>query len=265
MTYGFQRLKRYGHSHHSLSLYLSCNILKSLARVIASLSLDFTSLHFTSLHFNHVSIIFISSGPSSFPPSILFSVCLNHCFHPLSSKYYQHNQSVKGLREVGYEFDDEEYWRVIRKGMENFFTQPDLELKAFLEAIPLEKYIFTNCHETSAEELLDHLGVRDCFKKKIFGAAFMGKNCKPDRAVFEKVFAELEIEDPSQLILFEDSYKNLITANAYGMGTVFIDSKMTAEEEGVTEEQRKAVSCVIRSLSAADALKSVSTSIPELF
>jgi HAD superfamily hydrolase (TIGR01509 family) len=50
------------------------------------------------------------------------------------------------------------------------------------------------------------------------------------RALFERIGV-----DGAQLVLFEDSFKNLKTAKSLGMRTVFVHS-MTATEEGVKEE-----------------------------
>lgn len=48
--------------------------------------------------------------------------------------------------------------------------------------------------------------------------------------------------------MFEDSFKNLVTAKALGMSTVFIQSD-TAREEGVSAEQLETVDAVVRDVS----------------
>lgn len=50
---------------------------------------------------------------------------------------------------------------------------------------------------------------------------------------------------PPQKVMFEDSFKNLVTAKSLGMSTVFIQSD-TAREEGVSEEQLETVDAVVR-------------------
>ena len=128
---------------------------------------------------------------------------------PLFRKY---NQTVKGLREGGFEIDEQEFWTDIRQGHEKYFTE-DEHLREFLHSIPLDKYIFTNCNEIQAEHLLTTLGIDDCFSG-IFGAKFMKEHCKPDKEAFEKVVAYLG-KAPECMVLFEDSYKNLMTAKVF--------------------------------------------------
>lgn len=48
--------------------------------------------------------------------------------------------------------------------------------------------------------------------------------------------------------MFEDSFKNLVTAKSLGMLTVFIQSD-TAREEGVSQEQLATVDAVVRDVS----------------
>ena len=176
--------------------------------------------------------------------------------------FQQYNQSIRGLKAGGYQVNDGEYWEYVRRGMEKYFKK-DENLRIFLTSIEVDKYIMTNCHEIQAGQLLEILGVRDCFQG-IFGAGFMGDHCKPEKEVFVKVMDALDAE-ASQLTLFEDSYKNLVTAKSLGMSTVFIDSKLTAEEEGVTEEQRSAVSCCMHSLSDPQALSHLVAALPQVF
>lgn len=45
-------------------------------------------------------------------------------------------------------------------------------------------------------------------------------------------------------VLFEDSFKNLVTAKSLGMSTVFIQSD-TAREEGVSAAQLETVDAVV--------------------
>lgn len=50
--------------------------------------------------------------------------------------------------------------------------------------------------------------------------------------------------------MFEDSFKNLVTAKSLGMSTVFIPSA-TEREEGVSAAQLETVDAVVRDVSAA--------------
>jgi FMN phosphatase YigB (HAD superfamily) len=72
------------------------------------------------------------------------------------------------------------------------------------------------------------------------------------------VLTELELPG-DQVALFEDSYKNLVTAKAYGMTTVLIHSD-TVTEEGVTADKLAQVSIPINfNIAVEDSYKNLVT------
>lgn len=181
-------------------------------------------------------------------------------WRPIFKKY---NQTYRGLRASGYNFDEKEYWSFHRQGMEKFLNRDD-SLRKNLEKMKCkEMYIFTNCHEDQAIEALKHLGIDDLFSR-VFGAGFMGDYCKPEIEVFEKIFHELKIDDPSSVCLFEDSYKNLVSARSLGIATVFVES-ITATEEGVNDDDKNILNAVISSLSDDESISILQEKIPSLF
>lgn len=72
------------------------------------------------------------------------------------------NQTVKGLRALGYEIDDVEFVTYMRDGVEKFL-KPNEKLSEFLSSLPAKKYIFTNTREVEAEKALKCLGIREHF------------------------------------------------------------------------------------------------------
>eukprot|EP00605_Chrysophyceae_sp_TOSAG23-4_P002606 GSChrysophyteH1.ASY1.ANO1.2877.1 assembled CDS len=185
-------------------------------------------------------------------------------WRPLFQKY---NQSLRGWKAAGFKVDEDEYWAESRKGMEDFI-KPDLPLRSFLDAIPssTRKYIFTNCNEKEALQALDCLGVSDHFLH-IYGSKFMKDVCKPEREAFELVLRHLDPESAipmNRICMFEDSYKNLVTANELGMATVFIESNITAGEEGVTDEQKGILDAIVPTLSDEGG-KEMAKLLPQLF
>lgn len=141
-----------------------------------------------------------------------------------------HNQSFKGLREGGYLIENDEYWEKHRGGMENFFNV-DESLRKLLLELPHRKIIFTNCREKEAIKIMELLNIHDCFEK-VYGADFMGDVCKPQKESFELVLTDLGIS-AQNILYFEDSVKNLRTAEELGLQCVLINSE-TANEEGVS-------------------------------
>jgi FMN phosphatase YigB (HAD superfamily) len=90
--------------------------------------------------------------------------------------FRQYNQSYKGLRQGGFQFDRDEYWRCHRRGVENFLSE-NVALGAMLAELPHRKVIFTNCREREASEALVALGIESHFER-IFGADFLADSCK---------------------------------------------------------------------------------------
>ncbi len=178
---------------------------------------------------------------------------------PIFAKY---NQTKRGLKAEGMIFDEEEYWEFHRSGVELFLTK-DESLRSVLQSLPQKKYLFTNCHEKQALTALKCLGVDDCFDG-VFGAAFMGDHCKPEEIVYHQIIQLLRIDQASKVVLFEDSYKNLVTASRLGMKTVFIES-ITAEEEGVSSSDKLILSSILSNLSDNSTISQLKSDLPELF
>jgi FMN phosphatase YigB (HAD superfamily) len=114
----------------------------------------------------------------------------------------------------------------------------DPVLRELLQRLPYKKVIFTNCREEEANRILDLLGVRDCFNAT-YGATFLGEICKPEEACFEKLLTTLELR-AGEVLYFEDSVKNLRTADKLGMPCVLVHSE-TASEEGAQIDRERSV------------------------
>jgi len=166
-------------------------------------------------------------------------------WQPIFEKY---NLTKRGLIGEGYVFDSRHYDSFVRKGATKYFSKDD-ELRSFLESFPsrMKKVVFTNAPESSANEILNLLGVRDLFSA-VLGTDFLeSKVCKPEPEAFSKVLKLLFSADdhcsPPPLSLesyqdrnrricyFEDSFKNLKAGKELGFLTVFITSE-TLQNEG---------------------------------
>lgn len=171
-------------------------------------------------------------------------------WQPIFDKY---NLTKRGLIGEGYVFDSKHYDTYIRRGAKKYFSK-DNELRSFLESFPprMKKVIFTNAPESSANEILNLLGVRDLFSD-VLGTDFMeSKVCKPEPAAFSKMLKHLfSVDDDSieslesfhernrQICYFEDSFKNLKAGKKLGFRTVFITSE-TLQNEGKTNQELEA-------------------------
>jgi putative hydrolase of the HAD superfamily len=174
--------------------------------------------------------------------------------------FQEYNQSKRALKMGGYDFTDGEYWAFMRSGTRDFLKE-DKRLQSFLDVLPQRKFIMSNCAEKEAKEALECLGVTKYFEH-VYGADFMGDICKPDPKVFEDVCKHIGTT-PSDVVFFEDSYKNLATAKRLGMRTVFVEGD-TADEEAITEEKKKIFDAVVSTLSDANG-EVIKSKLPDIF
>eukprot|EP00536_Pseudo-nitzschia_multiseries_P014275 jgi/Psemu1/245995/estExt_Genewise1.C_6810014 len=168
-------------------------------------------------------------------------------WQPIFDKY---NLTKRGLLGEGYVFDSKHYDEYIRKGANKYFSR-DNALRAFLESFPsrMNKVVFTNAPESSANEILNLLGVSDLFDD-VLGTDFLESTvCKPEPEAFAKVLRHLfsdgdGIDVPSSSIAarnrricyFEDSFKNLQAGKKLGFRTVFVTSETLSNEGKSTQE-----------------------------
>ena len=133
------------------------------------------------------------------------------------------SQCFKGLKDLGFEIEQEDFTAFCRAGCEEFMTR-DEALLDMLREMPYRKVILTNTSETQGFKVLKCLGLDvagDPFER-VYGGLFCAPVCKPQREAFEKVLDDMGNVDPNRCVMFEDSFKNLKTAKDMGMTTVFV-------------------------------------------
>lgn len=175
------------------------------------------------------------------------------------------SQAYKGLMDMGYMegTTQEEFTAFCRAGVEAFL-RPSAELEATLRAMRgTRRVVFTNTSEIEGERALRCLGLdtdaNDVFVR-VYGGLFTAPACKPERAAFEKVFADLGGDvSPERCVMFEDSMKNLKTAKSLGMRTVFVRTR--GETPPSEEDVTRYCDAVVDSLTDI----SLREQMPELF
>lgn len=170
------------------------------------------------------------------------------------------NQTLKALRDVGnYKFDREEYFRFTRDGCEALLQQ-DAGVQKMLAALSgLDKYVFTNADETSAERGLEVLGIQQHFKRT-FGSRFMDTVCKPDREAFVKVVTAIGVS-MQEVVFFDDSLRNIAAAKKLGITTVYVANRSTPREVWDTPEVHAVADYVVPFTTYDE----VHAAFPELF
>jgi pyrimidine 5'-nucleotidase len=157
-------------------------------------------------------------------------------WQPIFDRY---NLTKRGLIGEGYVFDSQYYDTYIRQGAEKYFTK-DNELRSLLESFPsrIKKVVFTSAPESSANQILNLLGVNDLFDH-VLGTDFLqSKICKPELEAFTKVMSYLNVSPSNyhRVCYFEDSFKNLKVGKELGFKTVFIVAN-TLTNEGMSQKE----------------------------
>lgn len=92
---------------------------------------------------------------------------------------------------------------------------------------------FSNSPREYALRCLDEMGLREFFADDhIFGVEDVLPACKPERACYEKVLHAIGDVPFEQVVMFEDSMKNIRSCKSLGMHTVLIDETLGSADGG---------------------------------
>ena len=97
-----------------------------------------------------------------------------------------------------------------------------------LEVLPGRRIVFTNSAREHAERILSHLGIRHLFED-IYDIRAAGYVSKPHPAPYAALLERYAIT-PKTACMVEDMAKNLVTAHACGMTTVWISGGQILDE-----------------------------------
>ncbi|MEM7006197.1 MAG: pyrimidine 5'-nucleotidase [Pseudomonadota bacterium] len=139
----------------------------------------------------------------------------------LQKQYYlEHGTTLKGMM-VDHAVQPEQFLAHVHdidySGLPN-----DTRLKAALEKLPGQKYVFTNGSKGHAGNVTRQMGLQDVFDG-MFGIEDAFYEPKPSRAAFD-LFVQTFAVNPSEAVFFEDLTRNLEPAHAMGFGTVLVRS-----------------------------------------
>ncbi|KAL1293868.1 hypothetical protein HN51_054546 [Arachis hypogaea] len=162
--------------------------------------------------------------------------------------YKEYGTTMAGLKLLGYEFDNDEFHAYVHGRLPYEKLKPDPMLRNLLLSMPQRKIIFTNADHAHAVQVLNRLGLEDCFEgiicfetlnppkepkddddMVIESAEFNNDNnlrdsriiCKPSIEAFEAAIRIANV-DPNKTIFFDDSTRNIETGKAAGLQTVIV-------------------------------------------
>ncbi|XP_057507711.1 uncharacterized protein C24B11.05 isoform X2 [Actinidia eriantha] len=78
--------------------------------------------------------------------------------------YREYGTTMAGLKALGYEFDNDEFHTYVHGKLPYEALKPDLVLRNLLLSMPQRKIIFTNADKKHAAQVLNQMGLEDCFQ-----------------------------------------------------------------------------------------------------
>ncbi|XP_034207267.1 uncharacterized protein C24B11.05 isoform X2 [Prunus dulcis] len=151
--------------------------------------------------------------------------------------YREYGTTMAGLKALGYEFDNDEFHSHVHGRLPYDSLKHDLVLRNLLLSMPQRKIIFTNADKAHAAQVLNRLGLEDCFEGIICFETLNPHHhlepvdsnspilCKPSVEAIEAAIRIANV-DPEKTIFFDDSARNIASGKAAGLHTVIVGSSV---------------------------------------
>ncbi|KAL5538175.1 hypothetical protein UlMin_042799 [Ulmus minor] len=167
--------------------------------------------------------------------------------------YKEYGTTMAGLKALGYEFDNDKFHAYVHGRLPYHMLMPDPVLRNLLLSMPQRKIIFTNADMAHAAQVLNKLGLEDCFEgiicfetlnppledtlappeaapaRAIVDKKIHSSNskilCKPSVEAIEAA-VRIAMVDPKKTIFFDDSARNIASGKAAGLQTVIVGSSV---------------------------------------
>jgi pyrimidine 5'-nucleotidase len=136
------------------------------------------------------------------------------------SYFRQYGTTLRGL-QANHHVNEEEYLAFVHDLPLAEYLQPAPELRAMLEALEVQKLIFTNADAAHAFRVIHALGLDGCFDA-ILDVHVVEPYCKPMRQAFEIALEFASESDPGQCVVIDDLPYTTRAAREMGFFTVLI-------------------------------------------
>lgn len=146
--------------------------------------------------------------------------------------FKEHGTTLRGLM-TEHDIEPYDYLRFVHD-IDFSVLNANETLNKAIDALPGEKFIYTNASTEYAQDVLERIGLKGCFKDffDIHDAEFLPK---PDIRSYHKMIEKFSI-DPSQSIMVEDIAGNLNPAAELGMTTVWVTTNTEWSDNGQNED-----------------------------
>lgn len=143
------------------------------------------------------------------------------------SLFNQYGTTLRGL-VAEYKIDPDHYLDFVHDVPIEELLDPAPELRMKIRSLQQQKVIFTNADRNHANRVIDALSIQGCFQQ-IIDIRELEPFCKPQREAFERAFllaGNLSAED---VIMIDDTPRNLETAVQMGCLTIQVGKHPTVE------------------------------------
>jgi len=134
--------------------------------------------------------------------------------------FRKYGTSLAGLQNDYEDFDTDGYVEYVHDVPYDNYIGTNIDLIREMEALPLQKAVFTNSDRNHASNVLLALGVDRYFSVivDVYASKFIPK---PAKGSFDALFESLGA-DPSECVFLDDQERNLQMAKSLGMTTILV-------------------------------------------
>lgn len=159
--------------------------------------------------------------------------------HRIRTEYLERfGTTLAGLQAM-HGVDPDDFFDFIHQPEYLIYPKESPEKRKLLLSLDGPRFVFTNGRHDWSEAGMDHMGIRDCIDG-IFDLKLMGWEGKPHESAYVKMEAWLKEqladrglvfpENTREIVLLEDSLRNLEPAHRRGWTTILVNPNVEAPE-----------------------------------
>lgn len=152
-----------------------------------------------------------------------------------------HGSTLAGLRALGYNVTAQDYHSFVHGRLPYDSIKPDPQLRSLLRSINQRKIIFTNSDRIHAMNVLNRLGLMDCFEQIICFETMnpsLSVETRPDQHPIVlkpsmdamKIAIDVANVDPRRTLFLDDNVRNVAAAKAVGLRTALVGKTVKSKE-----------------------------------
>jgi putative hydrolase of the HAD superfamily len=134
--------------------------------------------------------------------------------------FKEYGTTLRGL-QAHYPVDVDDYLAFVHDVPIHLYLHPDPELRAAIQAVPGNKYIFTNADANHANRVLEAVGLQGLFHG-ILDVHTIAPFCKPMPGSFDLALKAAGNPDPRACVLLDDQRRITHAGRQLGMYTILV-------------------------------------------